>query len=192
MRVALLFLFGAITLSFFDGFHTHSHTTSYPAPVVLQMAWWVPLLFGSVVAFGGYGYALLHRALGGSREIPSAARLASAFAVFGALYFASGYLPVSNVLKLVVLSIGAALLWWFLDRSGVGIVLMLVNGLGGALAEMTLVHVGAFAHLQPDILGIPIWLPGLYFAAAPVIGHIARYVLLSERWATSEAARAGA
>ena len=49
-QVAVLFLFGAVAISFLDGLHTHSGTTEYPNVWILQMAWWTPLLFGSVVA----------------------------------------------------------------------------------------------------------------------------------------------
>ena len=177
MRFALLFGFGAVTISFFDGFHTHSHTTVYPHAWILEMAWWTPLLFGSVVAFGGIAYAIAHRRLGGNPKIHSIATLATAFVLFGILYFASGYLPASNASKLVVMLAGAAGLWTWLDRSPAGIALAIVNAIGGCSTEVTLVHFDAFRHLQPDLLGIPIWLPGLYLAAAPVIGHVARRVL---------------
>src|SRR5687767_1598495 len=107
---AFLWLLGAVVVSFFDGFHTHSGTTRYAAPVIWQMAWWTPLLFGASVGLGGPVYAIGVRHLGGGRPPPPARDLGIGFAIFGVLYFASGYLPVSNALKLAILVGGAGVL----------------------------------------------------------------------------------
>lgn len=67
-RVFALFLFGAVTVSIFDGFHTHSQTTAYARPVMLDAAWWVPLLFGASVG-GGALMTLVTAILGTSVEM---------------------------------------------------------------------------------------------------------------------------
>ena len=178
-RLAALFLFGAVVISFFDGFHTHSATTAYPHPWILQMAWWTPLLFGSTVAFGGLAYTMGYRALGGGPEVTSPARLAIALTGFGLLYFASGYVPLPHASMLALLVTGAIVLWAIADRSWQGIVLALASAACGCATEIFLTHIGAFMHLHPDALGIPLWLPGIYMASGPAIGQLARRVLSS-------------
>lgn len=177
---AFLWLLGATAVSFFDGFHTHSGTTRYAAPVLWQMAWWTPLLFGASVGLGGPVYAMGVQRMGGGRPPPPWRDLAIGFAGFGGLYFASGYLPASNGAKLAMLLAGAALLFGWLDRTRAGAIMALVTAVSGPLVEITLVHLGTFAHLQPDFAGIPMWLPGLYLCAGPTLGQIARRALGSD------------
>lgn len=177
---AFLWLLGAVVVAFFDGFHTHSGTTRYAAPVIWQMAWWTPLLFGASVGIGGPIYAIGVRRIGASRPRrppPPARDLGIGFAIFGVLYFASGYLPASNGVKLAVLLCGAAVLFGWLDRTGAGAIMALVTAVTGPLVEITLVRLGTFAHLQPDFAGIPMWLPALYLCAGPTLGQIARRAL---------------
>jgi Mg2+/citrate symporter len=93
------------------------------------------------------------------------------------VYYASGYLPASNVVKLAVLLVAAVVFWGWLDGTRAGRILAIMTAITGPLTEIILVHAGAFEHLQPDLLGIPIWLPALYAASAPVIGQGARKFL---------------
>lgn len=178
-RVPVLFLVGAVMLPVFDMFHTHSGTTAYPHPVFLGMAWWTPLLFSASLGFGGTLYAMGHRAMKGDPEIPPSSFIAIALVIYAGLYCASGYLPVSNEGKLVVLLLGFAGLWWMLDRSWQGMALAAIAGIGGPLTEYFLTQHGCFQHLQPDFAGLPIWLPGLYLASAPALGHFSRRVLFA-------------
>lgn len=175
-RVLALFCFGAVTISFFDGFHTFSGTTEYPNVWLLKMAWWTPLLFGSVVALGGLVYDRAYRWLRGPARLPSWERISTAFVLFGFLYFASGFLPIRGGAMLIVLVAGAFALWLMLDGSPQGIALAAMNAIAGCTTEIVLTRLGAFRHLQADIAGIPIWLPGLYLAAGPAIGQLARKV----------------
>ena len=46
--------------------------------------------------------------------------------------------------------------------------------LGGTLWEMGLTRTGAFKYNFPDVLGVPLWLPGLYAHAAALALAIAR------------------
>ncbi len=102
----------------------------------------------------------------------------SAFVAFGALYCFSGFYHGANAWKLLVLSIGAVTLWAVLDGTWQGAACALGAALAGPSVEIFLTHVGAFAHLQPNFLGIPIWLPALYACAVP--GHGARRLLWPE------------
>jgi hypothetical protein len=186
-RLATLFAFGAVVISIFDGFHTHSGTTRYPHPVAFEAAWWTPLIFGASTGLGGPAFALVYRVSGGKRPPPSAPSLAVAFAIFGALYAFSGFYhgasatsgsyQEANLTKLLVLGLGALALYLWLDRTVAGAVATLATALTGPLIEIVLVHAGAFEHLQPDVLGIPCWLPALYACSAPAVGHGSRWWL---------------
>lgn len=176
-RIARLFLFGAIVITLFDGFHTYSATTEYADPWILKTAWWVPLLYGSASALGGLFYDQAYQRLGGPPRLPSQGQATNALFVFGLLYFASGFLPVSNVVKLVVLVGGSIVVWGMVDQTKQGVVLGVVVALAGCSAEIVLTRLGAFRHLQADVLGIPIWLPGLYLVAAPAVGQLSRRML---------------
>ncbi len=186
--LSALFGFGAVTLSICDGFHTHSGTTSYPNPVALMAAWWTPLIFGLAVGAGGPAYAILYQLLGGRKAPPSWLQLAPAFVAFCSLYYFSGFYHganphETNVTKLAVLGGAALVLYALLDRTVAGALCLVATALTGPCVESILVHLGAFLHLQPDVLGVPMWLPALYACSAPVVGQGARRVLLRERGA---------
>ncbi|MBS2028251.1 MAG: hypothetical protein JST54_10130 [Deltaproteobacteria bacterium] len=162
---------GAAGGTVLDGFHSHSGTISYPDPVFSMEAWWVPLLFAGAYTLLGVSWALA-RKLSGAAPIAPVARWTCALA-FGVLYFASGYLPVSNAVKLGVLVAGFLVLWLATDRSWGTVAVGLLAAVLGPTTEVVLVHLHLFAHLQPDVAGIPMWLPGLfYLASAPGAGPL--------------------
>lgn len=188
LRLLALFLLGAIVVSFFDGFHTHSGTTRYPHPWRWEMAPWVPLLFGASVGIGGPVYAALYPKVGGSRPPPPTRDLAIGFVVFGALYFSTGFWAASSPAKLALLLAAAVVLHGWLDRTLPGFLLSLGVAVVGPCVEATLVHTGAFEYLHPDAFGVPMWLPALYLCSGPVLGQLARKVLLFDEPSRRDAA----
>jgi hypothetical protein len=176
-RSAALFALGAVAGSALDALHTHSGATSYPAPIALRMAWWTPLLFGGAVLSLGVAYVAGLASLGARRPVARGPVLALACAVFVALYAASGFLPASNATKLALLVTGAGALWALTDRTWQGALLALGVAAAGVGTEVFLTGIGAFTHHQADLLGVPIWLPGLYLASAPSLGQLARKML---------------
>ena len=89
---------------------------------------------------------------------------------FAALYFATGFLPVENPAKALVVVTGALLLFAYVDRSKAAIACAIAGAFIGPTTEIILTHLKLFAHLQPDFAGIPLWLPTLYFASGPGLG----------------------
>jgi hypothetical protein len=138
------------------------------------MAWWTPPLFGVAYAL----LALTYRQ-GEPRPVVAIppARAGIGFVAFAALYFASGFLPAANGVKLTVLLVGAALLFAFVDRSRAALVTGVISAFVGPAFEVVLVRTGVFLHLQPDFLGIPMWLPALYLASGPGVGGLASLLL---------------
>ncbi len=173
--LVLLLGFGAVVGTGLDAFHTFSGTTAYTHPVVLSTAWWAPLLFASAYGFGGVLYARGFERLGGRRPVPSPLTLGAGLGVFAAIYALSAWLPPHA--KLVVVSACALGAFLAFDRTGAGLLLGLVSAFLGPLAEVLLIRAGMFRHLAPDVLGVPFWLPALYFSAGPTFGAFARAVV---------------
>jgi hypothetical protein len=174
--VALLFLLGATVGSALDAIHTHSGTTVYTHIVGWQMAWWTPPLFGLAGLSTGTAYPLMERVT--KRQVPdtSWARALGGFALFAALYFASGYLPASNVVKLVVLLAGAAVLFATVARAPLALGVAVIAAIVGPVVEIVLVSQNQFRHLQPDVAGIPIWLPALYASGSIAFGVVGKKI----------------
>jgi hypothetical protein len=173
---AILFGIGAVMLTVFDMFHTHSGTTAYTHEVFMKAAWWAPLLFGTSLSVGGLVYVRGYRAMRGPSELPNNAALAAALVIYAGLWCASGYAPFSNEGKLAFLLVGFAAMWWMLDRSWQGVAMAAVTAVGGCTTEYVLVRANTFRHLQPDFLGLPVWLPGIYLVSGAVLGQLSRKV----------------
>lgn len=174
LRIALLFAFGAVVLSVFDGFHTHSGTTAYREVIAFGAAWWTPLLFASAAGFGGLAYAIAHRRFAPTEPHAPWSQIGIGVACYGALYAATAWLRVPSAAMLAILTVAAAAFWWLLDKTRVGIVLAIVTGFCGCATEASLIAGGHFRYLRPDLVGIPVWLFGLYLVSSVVIGTMAR------------------
>jgi len=166
-----MLLFGAVVGSLLDSFHTHSGTTKYPHEIAFKMAWWTPLLFAVAYTVLGVTYRVLDEHC--SMRLQTRPARVEEMLAFSFLYYVSGFLPASNLVKLLVMMAGGGLLWCARDRSLSTVLLGIFAAVVGPLFEIILVQQGAFSHLQPDFLGIPMWLPGLYFASAPAACFVA-------------------
>ena len=177
-RALLLFAFGAVVGSALDALHTHGGMTVYATEWVFKMSAWTPLVFGLAGVSVGLAYPLAER-LTGRRPCRrlSWLEVSAGFTVFALLYAASGYLPASNAVKLLVLSSGAAALFVWLARTRLALGLAVLAALVGPLVEVVLVHAGFFAHTRPDALGIPMWLPALYASGSVAFGAVGQKVM---------------
>jgi hypothetical protein len=89
----------------------------------------------------------------------------------------SGYLPTSNLVRFVVLSLGAAGLFLWLARTKLALALAVVAAVIGPLAESALVHAGFFVYRDPDLLGVAMWLPVLYAGGSVAFGTLGHKVM---------------
>src|SRR4030095_8726593 len=176
----ILFILGAILGSFYDGFHHHSGTTYYPNPWIFKMAWWVPLNFGLAILAVANSHVLMDRILKRSSRPLSWGLVVLGLAFFGAVYWMSGFLPTDR-LKYLWVYTGAAIIWLLFDRTWQGIVLALLTGIAGSAVEITLIALKLFFYVRPDFMGIPYWLPGLYFAASVTVGNLGRKLISPPR-----------
>jgi hypothetical protein len=165
LKVALT---GATLGSLMDAFHTYGGATSYPDPVLLRAAWWTPLIFTAAYLSIALVYVPVHMLF--KSPLPNGKQQLGGVLFFAGLYFASGFLPFENPAKALVLVTGALGLLAFVDRSKAAIVCGVTGALIGPVTEIILTKLGLFAHLQPDFMRIPMWLPALYFASGPGLG----------------------
>jgi hypothetical protein len=169
--IAILFVFGAVVLTLLDSVHVHTHTLVYAHPVVFGSAWWVPLLMGSAAAFGGWAYVIGWVRLGGPAKLPAWNKVGLALGSFVLMYAASGLLPGTAMTKLIVLTIAAIVIHRESDGTRVGAKLLVAGAVIGPVVEA--INPG-FRYLEPDFVGVPMWLPALYACATPAIGQLAR------------------
>ena len=173
-----LFLLGAIFGTALDAFHVYSYVEQYPRPAFLGVAWWVPLLFGFAAVAIGYSHPhidpLIHNLRRPRRLTISIAELAWIL-----LAYVIAASPISPLAKTILLSLNYFNFWLLTGRGWQNLLLSLVTAITGTLVEMTLVAAGAFSYLQPDIFGVPYWLPFMYACASLAIGDLGRSLTYS-------------
>ena len=53
----------------------------------------------------------------------------------------------------------------------------LLTAFVGPVVEIGLIKAHLYAYTHPDVAGIPLWIPQVYFAGAPAVGALGRQVL---------------
>eukprot|EP00850_Spirogloea_muscicola_P007975 SM000041S15534 [mRNA] locus=s41:652036:654112:- [translate_table: standard] len=72
----------------------------------------------------------------------------------------------------------AAAQWTMYDHTKGGLLMATLCAFAGPLLEIVLINVGGlYSYTHPGILGIPLWIPWVYFAGAPAVGNLGRRVL---------------
>jgi hypothetical protein len=157
-------LSGAVVATTGDHLHVVYGVLFYPHPVLFQQPIWVfPLFMGASWAMV-LGSPKIGRAPTGT---PVRANLADAALATGAFFIAYAFTAVAAELPNFVLVV-LVLTWLMRVRSLPRAVLLygLVAAAGGVAFESTLSAFGGFYYLNPDFLGVPRWLPGIYLHAA--------------------------
>ncbi len=171
-----LFLLGATLGTALDAFHVYSYVEQYTRPSFFGVAWWVPLLFGSAAVAIGYSHPLVDPLI---HNIRRPRRLTTSIAELA--WLALAYLvvasPLDSLAKTVLLVLIYFNFWLLTGRGWQNLLLSLVTAITGTLIEMTLVAAGAFSYLQPDILGVPYWLPFIYACASLAVGDLGRSLM---------------
>ena len=161
-RLAICFGLGAVLGTLLDGIHLYGDVESYPDPAFGRWAWFVPLEFGAAAALAGALIPFLERRVGPPR-LPRWS-VGSRIAELGLLVaaYASTVLlqDVPAVVTLALLTLLAARLALWPVRGDWAYAL--AAGLAGPAAEAALAGAGAFDYADPDVAGIPLWLPLLW------------------------------
>jgi hypothetical protein len=178
--IGWLFVLGAIVGTGLDAFHVHSGVERYAVPVLLGLAWWVPLLFGTASVAVGYSHALVDPLLG-QRRVPRQFVLCMVDLMWVVLAYLVSATSVDSVGKVGLMTVIYLNFWFVTGRGWQNLVLSGVTAITGTLVEMMLVAGGAFSYLHPDFIGVPYWLPCTYACASLAVGDMGRYLILSPR-----------
>lgn len=181
MRLArntiILFIAGGIVGSICDGFHSHSGILAYTDIWWMKMAWWVPFLFGSATLALAISHMWADQILHHPRRHLSWGLVFLGLVLFVAMYAGSAYIPAANRWKFLILSIGGIAIWRGFDGTWQGAVEAVISALIGCSVEITLTQQELFQYLNPNLWGIPSWLPWLYVAASVSVGNLSRKLI---------------
>jgi len=161
-----------------DQFHVQAELLSYPQSLLLDQAAWVPLNFAVLLTTLLAATIPLGR-IADARgvPVPGGRRLAAGLAWFVAAYGLSGLIAPEAPAALAAAYVAVwvprvarrpdrALLYPF------GIAL----ALAGCLVEAAEIELGWFSYADPDVIGVPFWLAGIYLHGAPLALDVARLV----------------
>lgn len=168
----LLFFIGAVAGTFLDWLHTHAGIAVYINPTFLDTPWWVPFLFGVGVVLIAWTHFKIHP----MPPQPKRVLISSLVALFFACWTTSRP-TVDNVTKVYILLTLYLISWGILDRTRKSIGLAIGTAIIGSLAESLWGAIGIYYYQQPDLLGVPYWLPFLYFHVSQTVGFLGRFLL---------------
>jgi hypothetical protein len=159
-----------------DQFHVQSELLSYPDPAWWDQAAWVPLNF-AVLLTGLVALTIPLGRVAAARGVrsPDGARLAADFAWFVGAYGLSGLVAPDAP---EALAIGYVAVWLvrigFREDRALLYPFGIALAVAGCVAEAIEIELGWFAYADPDVIGVPLWLAGIYLHGAPLALDIAR------------------
>jgi hypothetical protein len=176
---ACLGLFGAAC----DQFHVQSGLLSYPDPWLWDQAAWVPLNF-AVLLTGLVLATIPLTRFAAARGVPDASdqRLLADLAWFVGAYGVSGLAAPDHpeALAIAYVAVWVVRIAFREERAFLypfGVTL----ALAGCLVEAAEIELGWFSYEEPDVIGVPFWLAGIYLHGAPLAFGVARRVDVSLR-----------
>lgn len=180
-RILALFVAGGIGLALCDQIHVQAGVLDYETGGFFGQAWWVPLQFGVGALAIVAGAAPFAR----GRTKPGAAAFLTGTLWFVAAYAASGLFDAHPYALAAAFVVTWALRVALARQPASLVAYSLLLAAAGTGAEAILSAAGTFAYANPDLLGVPIWLPGLYLHGAPLA--LALACALSEQRGTRSA-----
>lgn len=169
----ILFLTGAVLGSGLDALLVIGQVENYPFSNLFVLPWWVPLLFGTATVIIAYAHLLFMPLLGHMRRPET---LTTAIVEQGWLLLSYLLLCIhmDTPSKTLLLGILCFQFWLLGKKSWQNLLVSTVIAITGTLIEMILVAARIFAYTQPDLFGVPYWLPVLYLCASFAIGELGR------------------
>lgn len=175
-RGLLLFVIGFLVGSVFDSFHTISGTTVYTNPSIFKMAWWSPFIFGLATLLIGLLLPVIDGLLKSKERQLTPLVVVYGLIAFGVVYFLSGFALRFKLSPNLVVPLGAIVIWFIFDKSWQSIIEGFLVAFFGIFGEVLLIKTSLFYYTNSSILGVPFWLPALYFTASVAIGNLGRYL----------------
>jgi hypothetical protein len=184
-RLATCFCLGALLGTLLDGIHVYGDVESYPDPLFGRWAWFVPLEFGLAGALAGALIPALERLAGPPRppRWPLGVRVAE-LCVIVAAYLSTVVLDEAPVLLTAGLIALVAIRLTFRPVAGDWLY-ALIGAVIGPVVEATISTLGAFDYADPDVAGIPMWLPALWANGGIFIRRLFLPVVYRSRNSTS-------
>lgn len=174
MRAAIVLIALGSTLGVsLDVMHVWTRTTEYPDPEAFGIAWWVFPLFSSASILFGFARPFWERVLGWRTPPRPLPHVVAGIALFVTAYLCSGLLPFGPAGKSAVLG-ACAIAAFALDRTLLGALLGLGAAISGTGFEALLIAGGGFRYVNPDFLGVAIWLPLLYVTVGISVGNLGK------------------
>lgn len=156
-----------------DQFHVQAELIEYPNPWLWGQAAWVPLNFAVLLTALVAASIPLARGL----SVPDTERLAADLAWFVGAYGVSALVAPDHPDLLAVAYVAVwvpriALRadWALVYPYGVAL------AVAGCLVEAAEIELGWFAYSEPDAIGVPLWLAGIYLHGAPLALGVARRI----------------
>ena len=162
-RLAAAFALGATLGTALDAIHAYGDVESYPNEVLGRLGWFVPIEFGLAGVASALAVPLLERAFGEGRPPPWTVweRLRELPLLAGLYVTSVGVNGPEATLFLVALLVLLAARLAFAGTRG-DWAFALFAAIAGPAAEATIHALGAFDYTEPDLLGLPLWLPALW------------------------------
>jgi hypothetical protein len=184
-RLAICFCLGAVLGTLLDGIHVYGDVESYPDPLLGRWAWFVPLEFGLAGAFAGALIPALERLAGPPwpPRWPLGVRIAELCLIVAA-YLSTVVLDEAPVLVTTGLIALLAIRLTFRPVAGDWLYALIGAAVGPAV-EATISALGAFDYSDPDVAGIPMWLPALWALGGIFIRRLFLPIVYRSRSSTS-------
>ncbi|KXJ12636.1 Insulin-induced gene 2 protein [Exaiptasia diaphana] len=155
---------------------------SFPIEIIIRVYstfWWIPPSCGTMAATIGLACPGLDSWLGKphnfQREWSSVARCV---AMFVGISHGTAKLDFSSSYHLFVfMAITSILLWWFFDRSILGLGIAATSALAASVAVILLLYLGVWILRYRQVLAV---VPGLFFSGAVTFGNIGRQLAMVE------------
>ena len=179
-RLTICFCLGAVLGTLLDGIHVYGDVESYPDPLLGRWAWFVPLEFGLAGALAGVVIPALER-IAGPASAPrwTLGVRAAELALIVAAYLSTVLLDDAPVLVTAGLIALLAIRLTFRPVSGDWLY-ALIGALAGPVTEAAISALGAFDYADPDVAGIPMWLPALWANGGIFIRRLLAPVVLED------------
>jgi hypothetical protein len=162
-RILAAFALGAVLGTGLDAIHVYGDVESYSNEVLGRLGWFVPLEFGLAGIAAVLAIPFLERRFG--PDTPPAwtawERLREVILLAGLYVTSIAVNGPSAPIFLVALVVLVAVRLAFAATPG-DPVFALVAALAGPAVEGAIHAIGAFGYTEPDVLGLPLWLPALW------------------------------
>jgi Protein of unknown function (DUF2878) len=191
-RLLGAFALGAALGTALDAIHAYGDVESYSHETLGRLGWFVPLEFGLAGVVSALVVSVLERAFGPVRtpawapwervrELPLLAGLyVTSVAANG-----SGAVPFAIAL-LVLLAVRLGFV-----RTRGDWAFALAAAIAGPAAEAAIHALGAFDYTEPDLLGLPLWLPALWANGGLAIRRLFGPLSVPETHEAAERAHVG-